>query len=101
MKCPECFGELPDQSGSGRPRTYCGEVCRRSAEYRIKRARRLAESLETQLVKARIEYECLSGYRRGSETARRMKAIAKELELAEERILDLVRASCGSTGGRS
>jgi hypothetical protein len=40
--CVQCDGPLPASSG-GRPRSYCGQVCRRSAEYELR-------SLRSQLV---------------------------------------------------
>lgn len=36
--CLECGGEMPVAAPTGRPAVYCGAVCRRSAEYAIRRS---------------------------------------------------------------
>ena len=42
--CAKCGTALAPYVGTGRPSAYCGEVCRRLAEYEIKRIdRRLAQ----------------------------------------------------------
>jgi hypothetical protein len=43
IRCPVCSGPMPAQGGRGRPRTYCGDRCRRQAESRRAADRRWAE----------------------------------------------------------
>jgi hypothetical protein len=57
--CPECGSGLPVQAATGRPRVYCGLQCRRTAEHRISRARRLVERLESRLIDLRL---AVAGY---------------------------------------
>lgn len=44
--CGECGGDLPAPAATGRPATYCGPVCRRAAEYGIRRAQILLTRAE-------------------------------------------------------
>ena len=37
MACPVCSSAVEATSGPGRPRVYCGDTCRRAAEFRIRR----------------------------------------------------------------
>jgi hypothetical protein len=92
MTCVECAGQLPPPAATGRPRSYCGDVCRRSAEYRLARSRRLAEALERRLVNARIELACESSQHRRGDVRTRIKAITKELVAAEGRLVELMRS---------
>lgn len=43
--CPQCGSTLL-QASTGRPRVYCGEVCRRSAEYELRRVQALLTRAE-------------------------------------------------------
>lgn len=44
-ECVKCFRPL-EQAQTGRPPRYCGEPCRRAAEYEVKRLQRRLETLE-------------------------------------------------------
>ncbi len=37
-KCPECLSPMPAAKTTGRPATYCTPVCRRAAEFSLRRA---------------------------------------------------------------
>ena len=37
-QCPECGNLMPSAKATGRPATYCGAVCRRSAEFALRRS---------------------------------------------------------------
>jgi len=37
-KCPECGSPMPSAKSTGRPPTYCTPVCRRAAEFGLRRA---------------------------------------------------------------
>ena len=49
MKCRICGGPLEQADGPGRPKTYCGTACRRSAEMEIRRIDRRLADLEGRL----------------------------------------------------
>lgn len=36
LTCPSCGADVEPSTGPGRPRVYCGETCRRTAEFRIR-----------------------------------------------------------------
>ena len=55
------------------------------------RARRLAEGLERRLIDARIDLELEPGHTR-RDVRRRIKVITKELEVAEARLVHLIRS---------
>jgi len=48
MHCPRCKADVRG-SGKGRPPTYCGEPCRRAAEYELRRIQRGLEKSEDRL----------------------------------------------------
>src|SRR3954447_2291050 len=54
-KCPRCRADLDQKDRPGRPRRYCGELCRRDAEYEIRRIQRRLEHSERQLQASRYE----------------------------------------------
>ena len=56
------------------------------------RARRIAESLERRLIDARIDLELEPGHTR-RDIRKRIKAITKELEAAEGRLVELIRST--------
>ena len=90
-RCLECEGALPPPAATGRPRSYCAEPCRRAAEHRIARARRLAEWIERQLVGARVDGKAEGSNWSSSRRAPiRVKALETELEVAERRLRDLL-----------
>jgi hypothetical protein len=47
--CPKCGVELQNPP-TGRPKTYCGQVCRRLVEFEIRRLTRNLEALDAQRI---------------------------------------------------
>lgn len=47
--CPVCNAEVQVSEGRGRPHRYCGEPCRRSAEFAIRRLNRRLDGYEIEL----------------------------------------------------
>jgi hypothetical protein len=48
-KCPICTADVPISEGRGRPHVFCGEVCRRTAEFGIRRLARRIDATEVEL----------------------------------------------------
>ena len=53
VDCKVCRREIPDQE-RGRPRSYCGEACRRAAEMEIRRVNERLAGLEGRLSECRL-----------------------------------------------
>jgi hypothetical protein len=49
LTCASCGGPLEQHSGPGRPSTYCGEGCRRIAEFRIRALTRRIDRTEVEI----------------------------------------------------
>lgn len=62
--CARCGGPVEQSSGPGRPRSYCGAVCRRQSEYELRRVERHIASVETLLRRARFAEAMAPKYRR-------------------------------------
>lgn len=54
MRCIKCGAPLA-QPDTGRPKTYCSTVCRRAAEFEIRRIVRRIETMELALRNARAD----------------------------------------------
>ena len=52
--CIKCAAPLSEGAGTGRPAAYCGDACRRAAEFEIRRASARLERLEDQRSVLRI-----------------------------------------------
>jgi len=50
--CVKC-GTGVEQPTTGRPRSYCGPVCRRAAEFKLRRLQRRLEAAEQSVLMAR------------------------------------------------
>ncbi|RTL08574.1 MAG: hypothetical protein EKK62_06895 [Acidimicrobiia bacterium] len=85
--CAKCGTALAPYAGTGRPSAYCGEVCRRLAEYEIKRIdRRLAAyELERRELKAEGPDPFDDDARQ-----RRLRALRKWTATDERRLRELV-----------
>ena len=46
MECAKCGKDLPAQEGSGRPRKFCDDACRRAATMELRRLDSLIAKLE-------------------------------------------------------
>jgi len=62
MKCPRCGAELPEPAATGRPRVYCSPLCRRDAEYRLRRVQGHLARAERNLTSARLAQASASPY---------------------------------------
>ncbi len=52
--CPKCSKEFEfTEGGRGRPPTYCGDTCRRLAEFEIRRVSRELDRLEERRIRLR------------------------------------------------
>jgi len=89
--CATCGAELPPKEGPGRPPTYCGEACRRLAEWRIRMlARRIAGY---ELEQRGLKFEGPSDNEWDErERQRRMRALRKWLAADEARLRELIAA---------
>lgn len=69
-QCQECGDGLPEPKGTGRPATYCSPVCRRAAEYGIRRAQILLTRAERAEQDARSRVITDEAWRRGDHKAK-------------------------------
>jgi len=54
VTCPRCGGDLPEAAATGRPRVYCSALCRRDAEFWLRRLQGHLARAERQLTTARL-----------------------------------------------
>ena len=86
-ECATCGGPV-EQSGEGRPRTYCDITCRRVAEYRIRRLMTLLATVEKIEQGARLEL--VDPMYRTSTRHKQIKAWQAEIDRLEERLTALL-----------
>lgn len=82
MKCEKCGGDIPVQSGAGRPRKFCSSVCLKLATKEVRRLDALIAKLESQ-----------ESYLRINGNARFAAQIRDEIKRLEERMADLLDGS--------
>ncbi|MGD0205730.1 MAG: hypothetical protein ABSB57_04755 [Dehalococcoidia bacterium] len=97
--CLKCNAPL-NQPPTGRPRVYCGPVCRQAAAYEIKRLQRRLEALETWA--SRLRHEPDRGYRDGVGRRHREQLASAEAEItdAEARLRALLAEPRGKSPER-
>jgi hypothetical protein len=92
--CAHCGNKLPPSAKTGRPRTFCGEPCKRAAAYEITRLNRLLERLEGQLADERVTttHSDCAQYTDvyGRLPAQRIDAYEREISRTRERLLVLL-----------
>lgn len=93
--CLSC-GNALQQPATGRPRSYCGVLCRRAAEYELRRVQSMLLQAERRELRAREEHE-LESYDRPA-TRRALKWWAGEVERLRARQRALL-ASVGDGAG--
>ena len=71
MTCPSCGADVEQTTGPGRPRIYCGETCRRTAEHRIRALGRRIDKTEIAL----RELKAGSGFWSDDERRARLRMI--------------------------
>lgn len=95
-QCVKCRRAL-EQTGTGRPKAYCGEGCRRAAEHEVRRISRRLERLEDERrVLAHTTREAFGNYMwkevatLGRTLAQARKDVAEDIAADEARLLALV-----------
>ncbi len=83
MNCVKCGTELPAIDGPGRPRKFCGEVCRKAATLEIRRLDGRISKLEAMESTYRFKGASLAG------------SVAVEIRRLEARLGDLLAAQEG------
>ena len=88
--CVSCGGKLPKQAGSGRPRRYCSEPCRRLAEYEVRRVSRLLGGIEATISAIHIDGQNAGAALMFPEVQAALDAYAREHTRLTERLRMLV-----------
>lgn len=92
MTCARCRATFEREPGPGRLPAYCGLVCRRLAEYEIRRLDRRIAGYEIEL--RGLKYDGPDDYQdEERERLKRMRALRKWIADDEARLRDLVAAS--------
>lgn len=87
MNCVKCGKDLPEIEGPGRPRKFCGEVCRKAATMEVRRL----DSRIAKLEKGESNYRIKGA----NEWAKRAAA---EIQRLEARLADLVASKIDDAG---
>ena len=83
--CRICGVHLPPKKPAGRRRIYCSKVCRRLAEFEVRRLETRIERLETEAENCRRDHSgLLGGF--GETVEQRLADIAEETRLAVARL---------------
>lgn len=101
MKCVKC-GRSTKKPSTGRPPRYCGEGCRRSSEYEIRRLVRRLEALEDDLVSLRGVRDDGIPDAYGHTPGKRRTLLREGIKDDEERLrvlLDTGQNEAGGSGG--
>jgi|GEM_PF-2549145 len=69
-QCPECGSPMPAAKGTGRPATYCTPVCRRAAEFALRRAQVLLTRAQRAEQDAALHVATGGSYRAEDDAAR-------------------------------
>jgi hypothetical protein len=69
-QCPECGSPLPSGKATGRPSTYCGAVCRRAAEFALRRAQVLLTRAQRAEQDAALAVDTGGSYRAADDAGR-------------------------------
>lgn len=93
--CLKCSAPLPPRFG-GRPADYCSTVCRRAAEFEVRRINRRLERLEEKRSGLRVDLAAGQyGPVARQHSTRRLAAVDQEIERAEARLRELLTAAAG------
>lgn len=55
MRCAKCGATLRAKAGPGRPRRFCSPVCKRAADYELRRVQRALERIESRTRSYRVD----------------------------------------------
>ena len=69
-QCPECGSPMPSAKSTGRPATYCTPVCRRAAEFSLRRAQVLLTRAQRAEQDAGLAVATNGSYRAEDDAAR-------------------------------
>jgi hypothetical protein len=69
-QCPECGSPMPAAKSTGRPPTYCTSVCRRAAEFALRRAQVLLTRAQRAEQDASLAVATGSNYQAADDAAR-------------------------------
>lgn len=94
LACLKCSSPLEPRAGAGRPAIYCGEPCRRLAEYEIRRLDRRMAGYEQEL--RGLRYDGPDDFD-DTERLKRMRALRRWIAADEARL----RLLLGGSGGRN
>ena len=98
LACLKCSSPLEPRAGAGRPAIYCGEPCRRLAEYEIRRLDRRIAGYEQELRGLRYDGPGFDD----SERLKRMRALRRWIAADEARLRLLLGGQpAGVTGGQN
>jgi hypothetical protein len=92
-QCPECGSPLPSGKGTGRPATYCTPVCRRAAEFALRRAQVLLTRAQRAEQDAALAV-AIGGSYRAADDAGRLTFWRSEVK----RLRDEIRALLAGAG---
>lgn len=92
--CPGC-GERLEQAGKGRPRKYCGEVCRRAAEYDLRRTQALLKRSEARAQDAALQLHMADQWQRTS-MEKRLSFWEGEVDRLRDVLRELFTSSAAS-----
>lgn len=88
-KCRVCSSPLAVRAGPGRPRSYCGPLCRRAAEYEIRRVQSLLLRAERMLQDVRLNSD-LNYWRTPDERGHECSRLEAEVQLLQARLVGIL-----------
>ena len=92
--CARCRAPIEQSASGGRPRSYCGAVCRRESEYELRRVERALAGAEGKLRLARLAVATALPYVRSSRADPRAVTFwEEEVAVLEERLRALLSES--------
>ena len=92
-KCPECASPMPAAKSTGRPPTYCTPVCRRAAEFALRRAQVILTRAQRAEQDAALAVATNGSYR-AEDDAARLAFWRSEVK----RLRDEIRATLAAAG---
>ncbi|MDO8614987.1 MAG: hypothetical protein Q7T33_04540 [Dehalococcoidia bacterium] len=99
LGCAKC-GTALQQPKTGRPRLFCGEICRQAAAYEVRRVQRLLSSLEADASHYRtLPDDEYTRYVYGTRWKDRLKATNSRIAAAEARLRLLLGKTRGTPLG--
>lgn len=88
-QCPECGSLMPSAKSTGRPATYCTPVCRRAAEFALRRAQVLLTRAQRAEQDAALAVATGSNYQ-AADNASRLAFWRSEVQRLRDEIRSLI-----------